>query len=275
MSRRGLLAMGTALVALVGTTPFGLAQEGTVSPETAGIPPVVWQLTDFVDTGSGPEPVPESVIQTLQFLPNGTVLVKAACNVGSGTYTLEGPSLTFGPIATTRMACPELDLETRFLEELSFVTSYVIDQEGASDQLVLALMADGGFLNLSPVLTGVVWEWESFEGGDGTRTQPDDPSRYWIEFLDDGSLQGQVDCNDAIGSYETDGSSLEQIVGTTMLVCKEGTLGPDFVGYLADANSFVIRDGKLAMALPADAGIVTFRPVSKDFVTGATPEAGG
>jgi heat shock protein HslJ len=274
MPKRGLLAIA-ALVALARMTTAGLAQDGTAEPELPGIPPVIWQLTEFVDTASGPEATPESPKQTLQFLPDGRVLVTAACNTGSGSYTLEGPSLSFGPIATTRMACPELDLETRFLEELGFVTSYVIDQEGPSDELVLALMADGGFLRFTPLLTGVVWQWESFQSGDGTVVQPADSSRYWLEFFDDGSLQGRIDCNDAVGSYETDGSSLDLLVGRTMLVCKEGSLGDEFVGYLADASSYVIRDGKLAMSLPADAGIVTFNPVLTDAGTEGTPETGG
>ena len=40
-------------------------------------------------------------------LDGGTVTVDTGCNTGSGTYTISGADITFGPIATTRMACTD------------------------------------------------------------------------------------------------------------------------------------------------------------------------
>ena len=37
----------------------------------------------------------------------GSVAVDTGCNTGSGTYTVAGDAVTFGPIATTRMACAD------------------------------------------------------------------------------------------------------------------------------------------------------------------------
>ena len=41
---------------------------------------------------------------TLRF-EGGAVAVDTGCNTGRGTYTVAGDAVTFGPIATTRMAC--------------------------------------------------------------------------------------------------------------------------------------------------------------------------
>ncbi len=50
--------------------------------------------------------VPEAADRyTLLFDPGGMVSVRADCNRGSGTYTLNGNALSFGPIALTRMMC--------------------------------------------------------------------------------------------------------------------------------------------------------------------------
>ena len=43
---------------------------------------------------------------TLLFQPGGMVAVRADCNGGSGSYALNGDSLSFGPLAMTRAMCP-------------------------------------------------------------------------------------------------------------------------------------------------------------------------
>ncbi|KKH97670.1 hypothetical protein EO95_00955, partial [Methanosarcina sp. 1.H.T.1A.1] len=68
---------------------------------------IEWQWASFQDSDS-PENqimVPYSENYTLAFSPDGTYHIKADCNSGSGTYTLEGNNLTLGPTAITLMAC--------------------------------------------------------------------------------------------------------------------------------------------------------------------------
>lgn len=43
----------------------------------------------------------------------------AGCNRYNSTYVIEGESITIGPIVTTRMACPDMDGETKFIQALS------------------------------------------------------------------------------------------------------------------------------------------------------------
>lgn len=85
---------------------------------------------------------------TLVFESDGTLLVRADCNRGRGTWQREGSSgLQFGPIATTRMACPPDSLHDRFLSDLGYVRSFV-----QRDGLVyLATMADGAILEFEPL----------------------------------------------------------------------------------------------------------------------------
>ena len=42
----------------------------------------------------------------------------ATCNRFTGSYTVAGSALSFGPLASTRMACPEMGLETAYLAAL-------------------------------------------------------------------------------------------------------------------------------------------------------------
>ena len=50
----------------------------------------------------------------------------AGCNRMMGSYELTGSSLKFGPLATTRMACPSMDAEQAYLAALGATTRYEI-----------------------------------------------------------------------------------------------------------------------------------------------------
>jgi len=250
------------------------AQDPGPAPAEA-IGPIQWQLTGFVDTARGSIPIEDPAKYTIQFLPDGRVAIDADCNQGSASYKVSGNGLQLGPITATHAACEPESFSKRFLKELGFVRSFVIDQSQATDQLVMGLMADGGMLQFSPVLTGVVWAWENFEGGDGSVTAPDDPSSYTLEFQNDGSVTSQVDCNRGMGTYEVDGASIAITVATNRMLCDDGSLASEFNRYVTGANTFVIRNGKLALSLPVDSGIATFVPRYVDPSSESTPETEG
>jgi heat shock protein HslJ/uncharacterized membrane protein len=67
---------------------------------------------------------PEGVTVTIAFAPDGTVSGSSGCNRFTGSYTLSGEGLTFGDMASTRMACPmpQMETEQRFLDLLAKIT---------------------------------------------------------------------------------------------------------------------------------------------------------
>jgi len=81
---------------------------------------------------------------------DGTFNFKADCNVGSGSYTMNGASLSLelGPI--TLAECGPDSLYDQFLNQLSYVATYVTDE----GNLILNLFADAGnmvFVSGGPV----------------------------------------------------------------------------------------------------------------------------
>jgi heat shock protein HslJ len=78
------------------------APEGGTTPE--GLERVPW-LLDSIVTGSTTTPVPPGVRRPTLRLTAGTVTVDTGCNSGSGTYTLAGDQITFGPLTMTLIAC--------------------------------------------------------------------------------------------------------------------------------------------------------------------------
>jgi heat shock protein HslJ len=86
-----------------------------------------WRL---VDIGGQPSPAGADSMRHPGFtlLAEGRkVRGSAGCNRLMGTYHLDGEKLKFGPLATTRMACPAMETETAFLKALKQTTRYEIN----------------------------------------------------------------------------------------------------------------------------------------------------
>ena len=82
--------------------------------------------------GDLPGQVLEDVRPTISFSGDGTVEGNAGCNTFSGSYTVDGSNLTFGPLTSTRMACEGAKgtLETAFLGAIQATTTYEITDAG-------------------------------------------------------------------------------------------------------------------------------------------------
>lgn len=104
-----------------------------------------WVLTSGRTTDGDLAPV-EGADVTLDVAEDGTVSGVSACNRYTGQVTVEGAAVTFGPLASTRMAClgDLMVLETAYLAALDRVTT------GAREGDVLTLRGDGVALTFAP-----------------------------------------------------------------------------------------------------------------------------
>jgi pimeloyl-ACP methyl ester carboxylesterase/heat shock protein HslJ len=107
------------------------------------------------------------------------------------------------------------------------------------------------------------WQWASF-------TNPveqyaiDNPQNYVLTFNEDGSVNIIADCNNAAGSYTTDGQSITIQVGPmTMAACPPESRSEQFVKYLGFAAIYFFRDGNLYIDLMADGGTLAFSPAGE------------
>lgn len=219
---------------------------------------VEWQWQEFQGMDDTITVVDAPANYTLLLNEDGSVGVKADCNTGGGSYTLDGNALTFSPLASTLMACPGDSLGSQFLAYLGDVVSYTI-QDG---ELYLALKTDGGILRFAaapPAIVDTVWQWQDFQSMDGTLTEVDMPENYTLILNTDGTANVKADCNTGGGGYTLDGSQLTfGALAITRAACPEGSLSDAYLGYLADVRSFVVTDGELFLSLPMDGGILRF-----------------
>ena len=110
-----------------------------------------WQLVSIqsMDDAQGTTPVPDPSKFMVTFDKSGQAFFQLDCNRGKGSYTTstsgdgsEG-KLEFGPIAATRMMCPQPSLDQRVGKALSDVRTYLFKDE----QLHMSQMADSGILS--------------------------------------------------------------------------------------------------------------------------------
>jgi heat shock protein HslJ len=106
-----------------------LDESGAVLLTYAGgstdLPDTQWQVTG-VNTGSAIESTTLTEQLSLAFGASDQVSGNGGCNSFSGTYTVDGDQLTFGPLASTEMACADdvMALEQSYFAALEKVTSF-------------------------------------------------------------------------------------------------------------------------------------------------------
>lgn len=126
VSIRVLAGMAILVVAACDATGSGsnATPEPTSAAELAG---TSWTLVSI-----GGVPVVEGSGPHLTFGADGNASGSTGCNSMSGTYATDGAALTFGPLATTRMACEAnlMNQETAVLQALAGVSGWEIDADG-------------------------------------------------------------------------------------------------------------------------------------------------
>ncbi len=202
---------------------------------------------------------------TLDFRAGGRVVVKADCNNGNGTYKVKGRSLTFGPIATTRMLCPEGSMDSKFLMGLDAARFYRV----VGNVLTIQLASDGGLMTFtragSNPFPGTKWKWTHTQTPKETFT-PTVPANYTLEFLV-GTVNVKADCNTGSGKYtvNTKDSTIKLgPIAISMMACPEGSLDSRFLQQLDAARIYTIEGDTLRLDLFADSGTMHFSKVGAE-----------
>lgn len=245
----------------------GLIIDESVGSDITGI---TWQWVSLVEM----DPAAQSVVPspenyTLTFLPDGDLSIQADCNMAGGSYSLDGNQLTITQGISTLAFCGEESLDILYLELLSQVESYTLE----NGQLVLELKDGAGRMafeenNIKPEMgleadvVGIVWLWTRFDDtAELNNIEVEDPTLYTLLLNPDGTYAVKADCNLASGSYTLDGSSITFAPGpATLAECEPGSLYDPFLARLSDVVTFVIDEEQLYLNLWADGGNLVFSP---------------
>ena len=82
---------------------------------------------------------------TVEFLPDTSVVAQVDCNRGKGKFKMDGRRIAIGPLAITKMACPEGTLDAKFVQQLEAARHIFF----RGDTLYMDLFADSGTMRFS------------------------------------------------------------------------------------------------------------------------------
>lgn len=123
------LLLGVALGVAVAITGCSKGSPDGVSPMESPVG-IEWQLVSIGGTPAGTGGNGQAATLLLDET-SGRASGYAGCNTFSGSYLLSGESLTFGPLAMTRMACGKGgELESRYTMALEQITEWKMTSKG-------------------------------------------------------------------------------------------------------------------------------------------------
>jgi heat shock protein HslJ len=99
--------------------------------------------------------------------------------------------------------------------------------------LFLVACSGGDDASSSDSITGVEWQWQSVtnQTTNDTTTVPN-PENYTITFNEDGTFEGQADCNSIAGSWSQDNGFSITVGPSTLAFCGEASLDQVYVALL-------------------------------------------
>jgi len=128
----------TALISSIGVTGATASNLAETS----------WRLVKIISMNDRIDEPGDRSLYTLAFKADGSVSMKADCNLGTGSWTSKSVGqLQFGTIAATRALCPPGSQSDNYLTQFQWVRSYVMK----NNHLFLATMADGSILEFEPI----------------------------------------------------------------------------------------------------------------------------
>jgi heat shock protein HslJ len=119
---------GDTLTLIDGDVRVTLTDKEVVTPDQS-LAGRTWVL-DGIVSGDAVSSVPVGVTASIK-IEGGRVDVNAGCNIGGGSVEVGADTLTFGPIATTKMACEAgpASVESAVLGVLAGPVTYAIDAD--------------------------------------------------------------------------------------------------------------------------------------------------
>jgi len=138
----------TALLCMVimGCAATGdLPDENTRSTDPQSVLNKTWQWVSTITPVEKIE-VPNPERYTIILTDDGKLQARFDCNRGGGEFKISPGKLSFGPLMSTRMACPPDTLDGPYMRDLQRVTSFFLQNE----VLYLELPYDSGTMKFRP-----------------------------------------------------------------------------------------------------------------------------
>jgi heat shock protein HslJ len=240
---------------------FGNGGSGGTGGEIDANP---WALTAQLVDGTS-QPVPDEVTVDATFdSAASTVAGSSGCNLYNGPFTLDGGSLTIGPVAGTMRACeaPAGTVEGAYLANLDRVRSYT----ATADRLELFDEAGSAILEFAVAepaeLAGPLWRATGINNGAGGVVSIAAGTEPTAQFDEAGTISGNASCNQFNGPAVVDGQAIA--IGpliSTRMACVDEAASTQEAAYLAAleaSTTYELSPTGLELRDASGATMVTF-----------------
>jgi heat shock protein HslJ len=143
-SRPTVALSGNDLTLTAGDVVIRLLDREIADPDLPLVGPT-WTVTSII-AGDAVSSFPDGIAATLTFTADGKVELNTGCNLGGGSYAVDGDRIAFDAIVTTKRACdgPGGQLEAAVLGVLQAESLTYAIEAGS-----LTIMAEGQGLSFS------------------------------------------------------------------------------------------------------------------------------
>jgi putative lipoprotein len=185
-----------------------LAYSSVPVPATIGS----WIITGFYNGSAMTAPITGTFL-TLLVGSDGTLTGSSGCNHYFGSYTLDGSTVKVSPLASTKAACPNSDIqnqETQFLAALQMAEGYTKDANGLT-LTNTSKLSGGTVVTAVPAHTSdYVGSWQAvgINSGNGSLNPPAAGRPVTATFRASGQVEGSTGCNAFSGPYTVNGNSM-------------------------------------------------------------------
>ncbi|MDT7827532.1 META domain-containing protein [Pricia sp. S334] len=196
-----------------------------------------------------------------------TVTGYSGCNFFSGTYSLQsGNRIEFSQIASTRMACPDAEInEQGVLEVFNLADNYTLN----GDQLMLNVgkRAPLAVFRKMPVRDQIVekyWKLKTLEGQDIQMAENQEREVYFTLKTDENRVQGFAGCNTLSGEYQLEEGNRIRFskMATTMRACPDVEFNESkFLKVFELADNYTINGDTLSLNVGRRAPLAVFEAV--------------
>ena len=183
------------------------------------------------------------------------------CNKLNGSFVLAAAnSMTFSPLAVTKMACVGDNVEAKFLEALEKINKWTI----INNQLLLkngkVIMAKLNAVTTEATTLNGTWELNYITGPKIAFNAMYPDKKPQIKFnLTENEMGGTTSCNGFSSKIKIDGNkiSIEEPFAKTMIFC-EGGGETTFLNMLKKVNKYEVTNGNTLNFIIGDVAVMRF-----------------
>lgn len=201
----------------------------------------------------------------LNFDQAGKVNGNIGCNNVTGNYTVDNQSkIEFSKLATTRMTCPNMEIESEILNILNSSSSYSIE----NDSLTIQSQDNTSLIVLTridhPEIVNKYWKLIELDGKEVTMSENQEREQYFT-LRNDSTVTGFAGCNQLNGSYSiVDGNRIkfESDMAVTLKNCLDTDINEqDYLEVFRIANNYTINEDTLMLNIGKRAPLAVFEAV--------------